>query len=206
MFKDSKSFSSFSVNDLKKAKEFYGGTLGLRVTETPEGLQLKLTGGNTVFLYPKPNHTPASFTVLNFPVDDIEEAVDELIGLGLRLEQYDLPDLEDRQEAVLLEVRDQQIAWFKDPAWQYFVSARRKVNGLRRGTRSTVAGFALNCGARIRGAVLTAFSADASYIRRCGSLRMPVETSDRHGVPLAYSYLYRIPTNPCTDWISFSES
>jgi catechol 2,3-dioxygenase-like lactoylglutathione lyase family enzyme len=115
MFKDSKAFSSFSVNDLKKAKEFYGGTLGLGVTETPEGLELKLTGGNTVFLYPKPNHTPASFTVLNFPVNNIEEAVDQLIEIGLRLEQYDLPDLKTDIRGIA-RGPGPKIAWFKDPA------------------------------------------------------------------------------------------
>ena len=115
MFKDSKSFSSFSVNDLKKAKEFYGGTLGLGVTETPEGLELKFASGNAVFLYPKPNHTPASFTVLNFPVDDIEEAVDQLVELGLRLEQYDLPDLKQDKRGIA-RGPGPKIAWFKDPA------------------------------------------------------------------------------------------
>lgn len=115
MFKDSKAFSTFSVNDLEKAKEFYGGTLGLKVTETPEGLELNLAGGNTVFLYPKPNHTPASFTVLNFPVNDIEEAVDELVELGLRLEQYDLPDLKTDKRGIA-RGPGPTIAWFKDPA------------------------------------------------------------------------------------------
>jgi catechol 2,3-dioxygenase-like lactoylglutathione lyase family enzyme len=115
MFKESKSFSTFSVNDLKKAREFYGGTLGLGVTETPEGLELKLTGGNRVFIYPKPNHTPASFTVLNFPVDDIEEAVDELVGLGLRLEHYDLPDMKTDKRGIA-RGPGPLIAWFKDPA------------------------------------------------------------------------------------------
>ena len=115
MFKNSKAFSTFSVNDLRKAREFYGGTLGLTVTETPEGLELKLAGGNTVFLYPKPNHTPASFTVLNFPVDDIEEAVDELLGLGVRLEQYDLPDMKTDKRGIA-RGPGPTIAWFKDPA------------------------------------------------------------------------------------------
>jgi catechol 2,3-dioxygenase-like lactoylglutathione lyase family enzyme len=115
MFKNSKSFSSFSVNDLKKAKEFYGGTLGLGVAETPEGLELHLAGGNTVFIYPKPNHTPASFTVLNFPVKNIEEAVDELDSLGLRLEQYDFPDLKTDERGIA-RGPGPKIAWFKDPA------------------------------------------------------------------------------------------
>jgi catechol 2,3-dioxygenase-like lactoylglutathione lyase family enzyme len=115
MFKDSKSFSSFSVNDLKKAKEFYGGTLGLEVAETKEGLELHLAGGNTVFLYPKPNHTPASFTVLNFPVENIEDAVDELVELGLHLEHYDLPDLRTDKRGIA-RGPGPKIAWFKDPA------------------------------------------------------------------------------------------
>ncbi|MGH9881605.1 MAG: VOC family protein [Pyrinomonadaceae bacterium] len=115
MFKDSKAFSTFSVNDLKKAKEFYGGTLGLGIAETPEGLELHLAGGNRVFLYPKSNHTPASFTVLNFPVNNIEEAVDELVGLGLRLEQYDLPDIKTDKRGIA-QGPGPKIAWFKDPA------------------------------------------------------------------------------------------
>ncbi|HKZ03232.1 MAG TPA: VOC family protein [Pyrinomonadaceae bacterium] len=115
MFKESKSFSSFSVNDLNKAREFYGGTLGLDVAETQEGLELHLAGGHTVFLYPKPNHTPASFTVLNFPVKDIQEAVNELVELGLRLEHYDLPDLKTDKRGIA-RGPGPKIAWFKDPA------------------------------------------------------------------------------------------
>ena len=114
-FKDAKSFSSFSVNDLEKAQEFYGQTLGLKVSEMEEGLELNLAGGHTVFLYPKPNHTPASFTVLNFPVKDIDEAVDELTTLGLRLEKYDLPDLKTDNRGIM-RGNGPQIAWFKDPA------------------------------------------------------------------------------------------
>ena len=114
MFKESEAFSSFSVNDLKKAKEFYGKTLGLDVAETNEGLELSLTG-NTVFIYPKPNHTPASFTVLNFSVDDIEEAVAELDRLGLPREHYDLPDLKTDNQGIM-RGPGPQIAWFKDPA------------------------------------------------------------------------------------------
>ena len=114
MFKDAETFSSFSVNDLKKAKDFYGGTLGLEVAETPEGLELHLAG-NTVFIYPKPNHTPASFTVLNFSVNDIEEAVGEIEALGLRLEHYDLPDLKTDKRGIA-RGPGPKIAWFKDPA------------------------------------------------------------------------------------------
>ena len=115
MFKDSKSFSSFSVNDMKKAREFYGEVLGLGVTETQEGLELHLAGGNTIFLYPKPNHTPASFTVLNFPVNNIEKAVDELVDIGLRLEHYELPDLKTDKRGIA-KGPGMKIAWFKDPA------------------------------------------------------------------------------------------
>ena len=115
MFKDAKAFSSFAVNDLQKAKEFYGKTLGLEISESAEGLELNLAGGNTVFLYPKPNHTPASFTVLNFPVKNIEEAVDELRTLGVRLEKYNQPDLKTDEKGIM-RGQGPLIAWFKDPA------------------------------------------------------------------------------------------
>ena len=115
LFKEAKSFSSFSVNDLRKAKEFYGETLGLEIKESAEGLELH-TDDNVVFLYPKPNHTPASFTVLNFHVDDIEEAVDELKSLGVTLEHYDLPDLKTDERGIARGPEGPIIAWFKDPA------------------------------------------------------------------------------------------
>jgi predicted enzyme related to lactoylglutathione lyase len=115
LFKEAESFCSFSVNDLRKAKEFYGQTLGLEIKETPEGLELQ-TGDNTVFLYAKPNHTPASFTVLNFAVDDINEAVNELNALGVRLEHYDLPDIKTDERGIAHGPKGPMIAWFKDPA------------------------------------------------------------------------------------------
>jgi predicted enzyme related to lactoylglutathione lyase len=115
MFKDAKAFSSISVNDLQKAKEFYGQTLGLKISETDEGLELNLAGANTVFFYPKPNHTPASFTVLNFRVNDIEDAVEELTMLGVRLERYNQPDLKTDEKGIM-RGPGPQIAWFKDPA------------------------------------------------------------------------------------------
>ena len=116
LFKEAKSFSSFSVNDLKKAKDFYSQTLGLNIRETPEGLELQ-TANNTVFLYPKPNHTPASFTVLNFNVDDIDEAVDELAGLGVTFEHYNLPDIKTDERGIARGPEGPAaIAWFKDPA------------------------------------------------------------------------------------------
>jgi predicted enzyme related to lactoylglutathione lyase len=114
LFKAAKSFSSFSVNDLQKAKQFYSETLGLDISETPEGLELD-TGNNSVFLYPKPNHTPASFTVLNFKVNDIEEAVDELAALGVTMEHYNLPDIKTDERGIC-RGPGPQIAWFKDPA------------------------------------------------------------------------------------------
>ena len=114
IFKAAESFCSFSVNDLQKAKEFYGQKLGLDVTETPEGLDLRV-GNNSVFLYPKENHTPASFTVLNFPVNDIEEAIDELTSMGVTLEHYNLPDIKTDTRGIF-RGPGHQIAWFKDPA------------------------------------------------------------------------------------------
>lgn len=115
LFKEAKSFSSFSVNDLENAKAFYGGTLGLEIKQSQEGLELH-TGDNVVFLYPKPNHTPASFTVLNFHVDDIDAAVDELTSLGVKLEHYDLPDIKTDERGIARGPHGPIIAWFKDPA------------------------------------------------------------------------------------------
>ncbi len=114
LFRNSKAFTSYSVTDLKKAREFYGQTLGLEVAETGEGLSIKLADGHNVFLYPKPNHTPASFTVLNFSVDSVEEAANELKNLGIALEHYDLPDLKTDEDGIF-RGHGPTIAWFKDP-------------------------------------------------------------------------------------------
>ena len=116
IFKEAKTFSSFSVTDLQQAKEFYGQKLGLRVSEQPEGLAINLPDGNSVFLYAKPNHTPASFTVLNFIIDDIEDAVDELGRLGVRMEKYNQPNLQTDERGIHRGGRGPTIAWFKDPA------------------------------------------------------------------------------------------
>ena len=118
MFKNTKAFSGFSVNDLQKAKAFYGQTLGLNVSETPEGLALKIAGGGQAFIYPKPNHEPATFTILNFPVDDIDEAVDQLTKLGVRFEKYEGEMKTDEKGIFRGADRGQgpNIAWFKDPA------------------------------------------------------------------------------------------
>ena len=90
MFKHTKAFSGFSVNDLEKAKHFYGEILGLEVSENM-GLELHIEGGNNILIYPKPNHTPATFTILNFPVADIEKAVKELKEKGITFESYEGP-------------------------------------------------------------------------------------------------------------------
>jgi len=113
MFKASKAFSSFSVDDLPKAKEFYARTLGLKVSESPEGLELH-PGDADIFIYPKPNHKPATFTVLNFLVDDIETAVDELKKTGVRFEKYEGEMKTDGKG--IHRNGGPTIAWFKDPA------------------------------------------------------------------------------------------
>ena len=115
MFKNAKAFSSFSVNDIPKAKEFYGKTLGLDVDEREGMLTLHVAGGGEVVVYPKPNHTPASFTVLNLPVDEIEGAVDQLKARGVRFERYDQPDLKTDDKGIA-GGEGPRIAWFKDPA------------------------------------------------------------------------------------------
>jgi predicted enzyme related to lactoylglutathione lyase len=116
MFKNTKAFSSFSVNDIQEAKEFYGKTLGLEVSEPEEGLGLKLAGGDEVFIYPKPNHEPASFTVLNFKVDNIEQTVDQLTKLGISFEHYDEPEMKTNEKGIAYGPPGPNIAWFKDPA------------------------------------------------------------------------------------------
>ena len=114
MLKETHAFSSFSVNDIQKAKQFYGEKLGLKVSEKPEGLAVDIAGGGSIFIYPKPNHTPASFTVLNFPVDDIEKAVDKLSGLGVKFEHYE-GDLKTDKKGIF-RGNGPTIAWFRDPA------------------------------------------------------------------------------------------
>lgn len=119
MFKDSKAFSGFSVDDLAKAKTFYGETLGLSVIEQPGmGLSLQLGSGAEVFVYPKPNHQPATFTVLNFPVDDIDKAVDDLAAKGVQFEHYE-GQMQTDEKGICRSTdpaKGPSIAWFKDPA------------------------------------------------------------------------------------------
>ncbi|HEX5823424.1 MAG TPA: VOC family protein [Candidatus Limnocylindrales bacterium] len=111
--KNSRAFSGFSTNDIAKAREFYGATLGLEVTDENGMLTLKLAGGGRVLIYPKDNHEPASFTVLNFPVDDIDQAVDQLTAAGVQFERYEGAGQDERGIA---RAYPPPIAWFKDPA------------------------------------------------------------------------------------------
>ena len=115
MLKDTKAFSGFSVNDVQKAKEFYGQTLGLDVSESYGLLQLHIAGGTTILMYPKENHTPATFTILNFPVDNIEQAVDDLARRGVHCESYHESDLVTDEKGIF-RGEGPKIAWFKDPA------------------------------------------------------------------------------------------
>src|SRR5690606_28123620 len=115
MLRHSKAFSGFSVDDLQKAEEFYGRVLGLTVRINPMGiLEMKLSGGNSVIVYPKPNHEPATYTVLNFPVPDLEKAVEALTARGLRFEKY--VGALQTDELGIFRDGDMKIAWFKDPA------------------------------------------------------------------------------------------
>jgi len=114
MLKDSKAFSGFSVNDIQKAKKFYGETLGLEVSETHGLLNLHLAGGTRVLIYPKPNYAPASFTPVNFPVGNIEEAVGQLTKRGVQFERYE-GELKTDEKGIF-RGGGPLIAWFKDPA------------------------------------------------------------------------------------------
>jgi catechol 2,3-dioxygenase-like lactoylglutathione lyase family enzyme len=113
MFEDTKAFSGFSVDDIPKARRFYGDTLGLRVSEENGLLQLHIAGDRDVLVYPKEDHTPATFTILNFPVDDVEAAVDQLAARGVRFERYEGVEQDDRG---IFRGEGPLIAWFKDPA------------------------------------------------------------------------------------------
>ena len=119
MLKSDQAFSGFSVNDIPKAKEFYGKTLGLDVNDGPMGnLEIKIGNGSHVLVYPKPNHEPATFTILNFPVDNIDEAVDELTRKGVTFQHYDSEYLKTDAKGIARGGGDRgpNIAWFTDPA------------------------------------------------------------------------------------------
>lgn len=113
MFGNTRAFSGFAVDDLKKAKEFYAGPLGLEVSERDGILELHLAGGARVVVYPKSDHTPATFTVLNFAVDDVDEAVARLAEVGVTFERY--PGLEPGENGVY-RGWGPAIAWFTDPS------------------------------------------------------------------------------------------
>ena len=115
MLKNSEAFAGYSVKDLDRAKEFYGGTLGLDVSMEDAGLALRIPGSRPVFLYPKDNHEPASYTCLNFPVDDIDKAVDDLTAAGVKFEHYE-PDFGQDEKGISRDPRGPTgIAWFTDP-------------------------------------------------------------------------------------------
>src|SRR6201989_1183977 len=111
MFKNTKAFSGFSVNDIQKAKEFYSKTLGVDVKDNPMGLiELHIAGSNPIIVYPKPNHEPATFTILNFPVDDIDKAVDDLIAKGIVFEQYG-GEIKTDEKGISRNPNGPKIAW-----------------------------------------------------------------------------------------------
>jgi catechol 2,3-dioxygenase-like lactoylglutathione lyase family enzyme len=120
MFKNTKAFSSFAVSDIQKAKDFYNQTLGLDVDERPEGLTIHLEGGATVFAYQRGNFSAPENTILNFIVNDIDEAVDALNKKGVTMEQYDMGDMKTDAQGVVRSDGShpgpKAIAWFKDPA------------------------------------------------------------------------------------------
>jgi catechol 2,3-dioxygenase-like lactoylglutathione lyase family enzyme len=113
MFENTRAFSGFSVDDVPEARKFYGETLGLRVSEEYGMLSLHIAGERDILVYPKPDHTPATFTILNFPVADIEKAVDELAERGVRFERYDDSNTDEKG---IYRGQGPLIAWFKDPA------------------------------------------------------------------------------------------
>ena len=113
MFTDTKAFSGFAVDDVDTARAFYEGTLGLKVSEEHGLLTLHIAGDRPTLVYPRPNHVPAEYTILNFPVDDVDRAVDELTSRGVEMERYEGFDQDDRG---IFRGGGPPIAWFKDPA------------------------------------------------------------------------------------------
>jgi catechol 2,3-dioxygenase-like lactoylglutathione lyase family enzyme len=114
MFEHTKAFSGFSADDIAKARQFYGETLGVRVSEESGLLWLHLAGDRDTLIYPKDNHTPATYTVLNFAVEDADKAVDELTARGVRFERYE--GAEQDEKGISRAGGGPAIAWFKDPA------------------------------------------------------------------------------------------
>ena len=118
MLKDTKAFSGFSVDNIQRAKEFYSHTLGLQVSEVYDGqlLELHLASGMKVLIYPKANHTPATFTILNFPVDNLEQTMEELGKRSIHFEIYNEGDVKTDKRGISSSTSGPKIAWFKDPA------------------------------------------------------------------------------------------
>ena len=114
MLNGATAFSGYSTNDIPKAKAFYADTLGLNVTEEMGALNLKFPNGQTVFIYPKDNHEPATYTTLNIEVDDIDAAVDALVAKGVTFERYS--EMSGQDERGIMRDEGPPIAWFKDPA------------------------------------------------------------------------------------------
>ena len=115
MFRETKAFSGFAVPDISAAKAFYGDTLGIDVSEENGMLTLHLAGGRDTIVYPKPDHVPATYTILNFPVDDIEAAVDALTAKGVEFERYEGEDFSTDAKGIMRQ-GGPLIAWFTDPA------------------------------------------------------------------------------------------
>jgi catechol 2,3-dioxygenase-like lactoylglutathione lyase family enzyme len=115
MFRDTKAFSGFAVPDIAAAKAFYGDTLGIDVTEDHGMLTLHLAGGRDTIVYPKPDHVPATYTILNFPVDDVEAAVDALTERGVEFQKYEGEDFATDAKGIMRQ-GGPLIAWFTDPA------------------------------------------------------------------------------------------
>ena len=115
MLGNTKAFSGFSVNDIDAAKRFYGETLGLDVSENDAGLTLHIAGDRPILVYPKDNHEPATFTILNFPVEDVEGTVAGLTERGVQFERYEGTELETDEQGIF-RGGGPLIAWFKDPA------------------------------------------------------------------------------------------
>jgi predicted enzyme related to lactoylglutathione lyase len=114
MFANAPAFSGFAVDDIEAAKQFYGETLGLKVSDGPMGiLNLELAGDRATMIYPKPDFKPATYTILNFPVDDVDAAVDELASRGVQMERY---EGFDQDEKGIMRDDGPTIAWFTDPA------------------------------------------------------------------------------------------
>jgi catechol 2,3-dioxygenase-like lactoylglutathione lyase family enzyme len=113
MFANSRAFSGFAVSDLPAARQFYGGTLGIRTSERHGLLTLHLAGDRDTLVYPRPDHTPATYTILNFPVEDIDKAVDELTARGVQFERYEGIE---QDEKGINRAGGPYITWFKDPA------------------------------------------------------------------------------------------